>query len=96
MSQENVHLVIELDRIKRNSFCRVDNQESVNKINIRPDIIEKLTLFGFDINEIILANREYRFKEIEEACFIMMKDPETQMYNHKFMGKKIEEDKNDN
>ena len=87
MSVENVNLDVKINDSILSALSRINNKEREYNGNLSPDLIKSLIIFGFDINEIILAHREYKFTEIEEACFFMMRDPETNLYNHKFMPK---------
>ena len=40
---------------------------------------------GFSLEQIWIAFREYKFNSVEMGVYIMMKDPETKKYNHKFL-----------
>lgn len=69
--------------------------------NIRPDesnkvlkhkVTEMLIKFGFNLEQIMLAHRIYKFSDLDEAIFYMMKDSETGKYNHNYYKKEIEKE----
>jgi hypothetical protein len=60
------------------------NKDNKHKGNIKPEVIQKLMHFGFELDQIIITHKTYKFTDVEEACFLMLKDPETNLYNHKF------------
>jgi hypothetical protein len=64
-------------------------KEKENKYtgNIKPEVIEKLILFGFELDQIIITHKAHKFTDIEQACYLMLKDPETNLYNHIFIPK---------
>jgi hypothetical protein len=89
---------IRLNKIKENSnsnkIIKVIKTKEIEKekekekkfsLAIRPEIIKDLSILGFDLNQVITTYREYKFKNIEEACSIMLKDPDTKKYNHRFI-----------
>lgn len=63
---------------------------SLNPQNNNPlsgDITDNLVALGFDMHQIVLAHRIYNFISIEQAVHIMMKDPESGVYLHKYIDK---------
>jgi hypothetical protein len=78
-----------MEKAKRRS----QNLNQTNKIQLNPDgpkvltdeLAEALMKFGFDIEQIITAFKIYKFTTVDEGITIMMKDPETNKYNHKFL-----------
>jgi hypothetical protein len=67
------------------SISRGSYSEVKNKGNLRPEVIEKLLLFGFNIDQILTTHKIYKFMEVEEACNLMIRDPDTNLYNHEFI-----------
>jgi hypothetical protein len=78
-----------MEKAKRRS----QNLNQTNKIQINPevpkvltdDLAEALMKFGFDIDQIVIAFKVYKFTTVDEGIITMMKDPETDKYNHKFL-----------
>jgi hypothetical protein len=78
-----------MEKVKR----RTQNLNQTNKITIpasapkvlTDDIYEALMKFGFDIDQIVIAFKVYNFITVDEAIITMMRDPETNKYNHNFL-----------
>lgn len=51
---------------------------------LQEHIVESLIEFGFNLDQIMIAFKAYKFNTIEDAVYIMMKDTETGRYNHRF------------
>ncbi len=49
------------------------------------DLVEILITFGFEIKQILIAFKEYKFTNIDEACYVFMKDNENGKYYHLFI-----------
>ncbi len=60
------------------------NKQHQNKQVLSQELFEILITFGFEIRQIITAFKEYKFMNIDEACYFLMRDNETGKYNHKF------------
>lgn len=69
-----------------NSTLKIkSNSEETNKQVLSQELVEILITFGFDLKQIMIAHKEYKFSNIDEACFYLMKDNESGKYNHRFM-----------
>lgn len=76
-----------------NSTLKIkSNSEETNKNVLSQELLETLITFGFDLKQLIIAHKEYKFSNLDEACYYLMKDNETGKYNHRF----LIEDKNEN
>jgi hypothetical protein len=49
------------------------------------EVVNPLLGFGFDLDQIMMAFKLYKFSAVDEAVYIMMIDPETGRYNHRFI-----------
>ena len=56
-------------------------------------LVNFLNIKGFNFNQIWIAYKEYKFTSIENAIYVMMKDPETKKYHHKFFENENKENK---
>lgn len=52
---------------------------------VSEDILNPLINFGYDLDQIMLTFKMYRFTSVEHALFLLMKDPDTKKYNHRFV-----------
>lgn len=69
-----------------NKYFRGNMQSEVPiKNNLSQSVIETLIKFGFQLDKIMFAYKIYKFQNIDDAIYIMMKDNETGKYNHKFI-----------
>jgi hypothetical protein len=57
------------------------------KNNLSQSIVENLIKFGFNLDQIMTAHKIYKFKNLDEAIFVMMKDNETGKFNHRYIKK---------
>jgi hypothetical protein len=57
------------------------------------DVVNPLLGFGFDVEQVMMAFKLYKFSTVDEAIYIMMKDPETGRYNHRFIPTSQEQNK---
>jgi len=71
-----------------------EKSESVTKQALHQEIVKSLIEFGFSIDQIMLAFKTYKFKTIDDAIYILMKDNETGKYNHRFFHSKTNFSKN--
>lgn len=65
--------------------------KDMNQGIMRPEVLEKLVVCGLELDQIITAHKIYKFTEVEEACNLIMKDPETNLYHHEFIPLTTEE-----
>lgn len=86
-----------MEKTKRRS--NIANNISIKGISenqelkfLSQELVEILINFGFDLKQIMVAYKEYKFSNIDEACYYLMKDNDTKKYNHKFF--KIENEEN--
>lgn len=49
------------------------------------ETVKPLIGFGFDMEQIMMAFKMYKFTTVDEAVYILMKDPETRKYNHRYV-----------
>jgi hypothetical protein len=86
-SEDNSNLEIKRNIINSSFISNGNDSDYRNKYkgNLRPEVIQKLVLFGLKIDQIIATHRIYKFTEVEEALNLMMRDPDTNLYNHKFI-----------
>lgn len=74
-----------------NKYFRGNLQsEGVPKNNLNQSVIETLIKFGFELEQIMFAFKIYKFYNLDDAIYIMMKDNETGKYNHRFIKKEVE------
>jgi hypothetical protein len=72
--------------LKNNTTLKVkEKQEEQQKQALSQELVEILITFGFELKQIMTAFREYKFTNIDEACYRLMKDNETGKYNHRFI-----------
>lgn len=82
-----------LDKARRKSMFETNNTSfKMNQISQDPnrqvlsqELVEILISFGFELKQIMIAFKEYKFINIDEACHYLMKDNETGKYNHRFI-----------
>lgn len=49
------------------------------------DLLKPLIGFGYELDQIMLAFKIYKFGTVDEALSILMRDTETNKYNHRFI-----------
>jgi hypothetical protein len=77
----------------QNSTLKIkSNSEEKNKNVLSVDLVETLITFGFDLKQLMIAHKEYKFSNVDEACYYLMKDNDSGKYNHRFLN----DDKNEN
>jgi len=82
-----------LDKARRKSMFETNNtsfkmnqmSEDPNRQILSQELVEILISFGFELKQIMIAFKEYKFINIDEACHYMMKDNETGKFNHRFI-----------
>ena len=82
----------QMERVRRRSVFENNNatinfnlnREDGNRQALSQELVEILINFGFDLNQIMSAHKVYKFSNVDEACYILMKDVDTGKYNHRF------------
>ncbi len=75
---------------------RKNNHDTTVKINLNQEIkfsaealseeiVQSLLYFGFIIPQIMEAFKIYKFTSVDEAIYILMRDPETGKFNHRYV-----------
>jgi hypothetical protein len=59
---------------------------------IGEDLLKPLLGFGYDLDQIMMAFKIYRFASVDEALMILMRDSETGKFNHRFLNQIMGED----
>ena len=80
------------DRENQNSTVQIPinlENRQINREIIWEDIIEPLLLFGYSLEQVMIAFKIYKFQTVDEAIYIMMRDPETGKYCHRFQKTEI-------
>lgn len=54
---------------------------------IGEEVVNPLIGFGFDVEQIMMAFKLYKFNTVDEAIYILMRDPETGKYNHRYVSR---------
>lgn len=62
-----------------------ENEEPKKKEISDKNILNPLLNLGFEFENIIIANELYNFKDLDEALYFLTRDPETKLFNHKFL-----------
>ncbi len=73
---------------------RSNISENPQKEILYRDIIENLMELGFNIPQIMVAFKAYKFNTLDDAVYIMMKDVETGKYNHRFFSSENKDSNN--
>jgi hypothetical protein len=60
-----------------------------NKEVIGENIVEPLLDFGYSLDQVMTAFKIYKYRTVDEAIYILMRDPETSKYNHRFIKQDI-------
>ena len=77
-------------QLKNNSTLKCkDNQKVSQKQVLSQELVVILITFGFEFKQIVTAFKEYKFTNIDEACYVLVKDGETGKFNHRFISNEI-------
>jgi hypothetical protein len=49
------------------------------------DVVKPLLNFGYDLDQVMMAFKIYNFTTVDDAIHILMKDPETGKFHHRFI-----------
>ncbi len=73
-----------MDQSKNSSLkIKSDSQDTYKQV-LSQELVETLISLGFELRQIMTAYKEYKFSNIDDACYYLMKDNESGKYNHRF------------
>lgn len=61
-----------------------NNDKNANEF-LGEDVVKPLINFGYELHQIMMAFKIYKFVSVDEAIYILMKDTETKKYNHRYL-----------
>jgi hypothetical protein len=72
-------------------FSNNPGEKPVVREFLGEDLLKPLLGFGYEVDQIMLAFKIYKFGSVDEALSILMRDTETNKYNHRFLSQNINE-----
>jgi hypothetical protein len=67
------------------STAKMNLYNEKGKEYLSEDVVKHLMNFGYDLDQIMTAFKIYKFTTVDEAIHIIMRDPETGKYPHRFI-----------
>lgn len=52
---------------------------------ISEDVVKPLLNFGYTLDQIMITHKLYKFQTVDDAIHLMMRDPETGKFHHRFL-----------